>query len=126
MHRFMPTLMLAAAAAFLCVAPTHHDGDNIRCRGQSRSMRLYGIDSPEMPGACRRGRRCVRGDPYTARNTLAGLTHGRRVMCRTMDIDAYGRRVVRCDADGRDLSCAMVASRQAVPRYGALGCGRSA
>lgn len=117
-------LPLAAAAVFACQAPTHHDGDAIRCAGQSRSMRLHAIDAPEMPGACAPGRRCTRGDPFAARNYLASLTRGRRVMCEEVDIDRFGRRVVRCTADGVDLGCAMVAAGHAVERYGRLDCGR--
>ena len=86
-------------------------------------MRMYGIDAPEMPGACRPGRRCTSGDPYASRDYLAGLTDGRRVACTQKDTDVYGRRVVRCTADGADLSCAMVAAGMAVERYGRLDCG---
>ena len=121
----MSLLVLAAAAGFACAQPTHHDGDAIHCAGNGRSMRMYGIDAPEMPGACRPGRRCTPGDPYASRDYLAGLTDGRRVACIQMDTDAYGRRVVRCTADGADLSCAMVAAGMAVERYGRLDCSRA-
>lgn len=86
-------------------------------------MRMYGIDTPEMPGACRPGRACTPGDPYAARDHLADLTRGKTVRCKQMDTDAYGRRVVRCTANAVDISCAMVASGYAVERYGRLGCG---
>lgn len=120
----MPLATIAfAAASFACAQPWHHDGDNIRCAGIDRSMRLYGIDAPEMPGACRPGRRCTPGDPYAARDELRALTDGRRVSCVQRDTDSYGRPVVQCEADGVDLSCAMIASGHAVPRYGALDCG---
>lgn len=118
----MPGLAAAASALTLCLAPTHHDGDAIRCSGQSRSMRLYGIDAPEMPGACRPGRQCTAGDPFASRDHLRTLTRGRQVTCQTVDHDHYGRDVVRCSADGVDLSCAMVADGYAAPRYGNLGC----
>ena len=85
-------------------------------------MRLYGIDAPEMPGACRPGRRCTPGDPYAARDHLRDLTRGRSVRCEEMDVDSYGRPVVRCLADDQDISCAMVASGHAVERYGRLDC----
>jgi hypothetical protein len=119
----MGLLVLASAASFACLNPTHHDGDAIRCACEGRSMRLYGIDAPEMPGACRPGRQCTLGDPYAARDYLAGLTAGRTVTCEQVDSDDYGRRVVRCAADSADLSCAMVAGGHAVERYGRLGCG---
>ncbi len=116
-------LIAATIAAFACSAPRHHDGDAIMCGGSHRSDRLYGIDAPEMPGACRPGRRCTPGDPYAARDTLARLTSGRSVTCKQVDTDVYGRRIVRCSADGEDLSCAMIASGLAVARYGRLDCG---
>ena len=113
----------AAAADFACPSPSHHDGDAIRCRGDDHSMRLYGIDAPEMPGACRPGRACTRGDPFAARDYLARLTAGQSVTCTQLDTDHYGRAIVRCAADGADLSCAMVSAGQAVERYGRLQCG---
>jgi endonuclease YncB( thermonuclease family)/uncharacterized membrane protein YsdA (DUF1294 family) len=113
---------MAAALVMACESPTHHDGDAIRCRGQERSMRMFGIDAPEMPGACRPGRQCTPGDPYAARDHLRSLTQGRRVVCEEKDIDSFGRPVVRCAADGEDLSCAMVKAGYAVERYGRLNC----
>jgi endonuclease YncB( thermonuclease family) len=118
----MSALLLAAAASFLCLAPSHHDGDNIRCRNYRQSMRLYGIDAPEMPGACRPGRQCVRGNPFASRDYLKRLTAGRNAQCTILDIDRYARPVVRCTAGGVDLSCAMIRARYAVPRYGRLAC----
>jgi uncharacterized membrane protein YsdA (DUF1294 family) len=116
--------MLAAlsVAAFLCLNPSHHDGDSIYCAGQVRSNRLYGIDAPEMPGACRPGRECTPGNPYAARDHLKSLTEGRQVTCEPLDTDVYGRTIVRCSADGVDLSCAMVKDGYAVERYGTLSC----
>lgn len=123
----MPLPMIAfAAASFACASPWHHDGDNIRCAGADGTMRLYGIDAPEMPGSCRPGRRCTPGDPYAARDALRALTDGRRVTCEQLDTDNYGRPVVLCEAGGVDLSCAMIASGHAVPRYGTLDCGDAA
>jgi len=37
-----------------CPQPNHHDGDALRCGYHGRSMRLYAIDAPEMPGATAR------------------------------------------------------------------------
>lgn len=110
-----------AARHFLCAAPYNHDGDNIRCAG-GPSSRLYGIDAPEMPGSCRPGRRCTPGDPYAARDHLRSLVDGRSVECRQVDTDHYDRPILRCRADGRDLSCAMVRDGYAVERYGSLDC----
>ncbi len=114
----------AAAPPFSCPAPEHHDGDAIRCGSKGRSMRLYGIDAPEMPGACRPGRVCTPGDPIAARDHLRSLTAGKSVSCRQVDRDRYGRSIVRCAADGRDLSCSMVRDGFAVERYGRLKCNQ--
>jgi len=115
-------ILVAVAASFACLNPTHHDGDNMRCRNVEGSLRLYGIDAPEMPGACRQGRRCVAGNPYASRDHLRRLTRGRSVRCQVRDVDDYGRRVVDCTADGRNIGCAMIAAGHAVPRYGRLRC----
>lgn len=110
------------ADTFACPVPYHHDGDAIRCGGAGRSMRLYGIDAPEMPGACHPGRQCTPGDPYASRDHLSSLTAGRSVQCEQVDTDRYGRAVVRCTADGVDLSCQMVSDGFAAERYGRLSC----
>ncbi len=107
---------------FRCENVDHHDGDAIRCGGKGRSMRLYAIDAPEMPGACRPGRQCTPGDPYASRDHLRALTAGKAVQCRQLDTDHYGRKVVQCLAGGLDLSCAMVRDGFAVERYGRLRC----
>jgi len=107
---------------FPCPNIYHHDGDAIRCGSHGRSMRLYAIDAPEMPGACRPGRQCTPGDPIAARDHLRALTAGKSVECRQLDTDRYGRQVVQCFASGIDLSCAMVRDGFAVERYGKLQC----
>lgn len=119
-----PMLQSAATSdqTFACPSPSHYDGDAIRCGFAGRSMRLYGIDAPEMPGACRPGRQCTPGDPFAARDHLAALTRGASVRCRQVDADRYGRRVVQCSAGTIDLSCQMVRDGYAVERYGRLSC----
>lgn len=115
-------LPLLASALFACASPTHHDGDAIKCSGMRRSARLYGIDAPEMPGACRRGRICTPGDPYASRDYLRALTAGKRVQCRQIDTDHYRRPILQCFSGGVDLSCAQAAAGRAVERYGRLEC----
>lgn len=100
-HADTPTDLIA------CPQPNHHDGDALRCGYHGRSMRLYAIDAPEMPGACRPGRWCVPGDPYASRDHLSSLTAGRTVTYRVLDHDHYGREVVQAFADRVDLSCRM-------------------
>ena len=114
----------ATSALLACPSPQHHDGDAIRCGSRGRSMRLYGIDAPEMPGACRRGRQCAPGDPIASRDHLRSLTARSAVLCRKTDIDHYGRAIVQCFAGAADLSCMMVRDGFAIERYGRLRCAR--
>jgi endonuclease YncB( thermonuclease family) len=107
--------------AVQCARPYVHDGDYIRCDAFGRS-RLYGIDAPEMPGACRPGRTCVPGDPYDSRDNLRALVAKGNIMCRQLDTDRYGRPVLQCWNEAGDLSCQQVAAGQAVPRHGRLEC----
>ncbi|NWH07990.1 MAG: thermonuclease family protein [Alphaproteobacteria bacterium] len=106
--------------AISCANPRVIDGDTLDCGGHR--IRLDAIDAPEMPGHCRKGRRCTPGYPFASRDRLKALTRG-QVRCVALDTDYYGRTVARCDGREGDLSCAMVASGSAVQRYGTLRCG---
>jgi len=109
---------------FPCTAPYIHDGDNIRCR-ETGAGRLYGIDAPEMPGACRPGRDCTPGDPYASRDNLRWLVAGGNVRCQRLDTDRYGRAILQCWAGRTNLSCTQVEAGHAVRRYGTLRCPKS-
>lgn len=109
----------ATEDAITCDSPDITDGDTFRCGGHR--IRLASIDAPEMPGHCRAGRRCVEGDPHAAKDYLESLTRG-PVTCHRVTTDHYGRTIARCEADGRDLSCAMVEAGHAIERYGSLSC----
>ena len=102
-----------------CTTTNVIDGDTFDCN--SERIRLAGIDSPEMPGHCREGRRCTPGDPYAAQGYLRKLASG-NVECRRIETDKYGRTIARCRANGEDLSCAMIASGHAVRRYSFITC----
>lgn len=117
----MPLLTLVAATSFMCLSPTHDDGDHIRCNDRG-SLKLFSIDAPRLPGECRRGTACVPGDPIAARDRLRALTANKKVRCTTLDPGRTGSRDVRCSADGVDLSCAMVASGHALERQFPLNC----
>lgn len=110
------------AAALVCASPVAVDGDTLRCA--AGPVRLLGIDAPELPGHCRRGRVCTVGDGFASRAALARLIAGRTVLCRGTARDAYGRVLARCSAGGVDLSCAMVSAGRAVYRYSAIRCER--
>lgn len=92
------------------------DGDTLRC-GKER-IRLLGIDAPEMPGHCRRGRKCVPGDPYASKAALAAVLDGRATIERR-GRDRYGRTLARVRINNVDLSVEQVAKGQAidVPRW---------
>lgn len=108
------------AALFLCLAPVAVDGDTLRCGGEL--VRLIGIDAPELPGHCRKGRVCTPGDGFAAKRAMAELVARGAVKCASVGRDHYGRTLARCDAGGVDLSCAMIASGQAVVRYSRISC----
>ncbi len=61
----------AALASFICASPIAIDGDTLRCAAGPR-VRLAGIDAPEIPGHCRRGRKCTPGDPAASTQRVVG------------------------------------------------------
>jgi endonuclease YncB( thermonuclease family) len=103
-----------------CTDPRVVDGDTLRC-GATR-IRLQGIDAPELPGHCARGRACTPGDPFASTDNLRALVSGVAMVCRQTDTDRYGRTVARCSVRGRDLSCAQIAGGFAVRRYAPISC----
>lgn len=86
------------------------DGDTLRC-GRER-IRLLGIDAPELPGHCQRGRRCVPGDPFASRASLARAMNGSLVIER-VGADRYGRTLGLVRGPDGDLSCWQLRSAQA-------------
>ena len=81
------------------------DGDGLRLNG--KRMRLWGIDAPELGQECGRGGALYRCGEE-AREVLGALLLGGGVSCETVDQDRYGRMVVRCMANGKDLAAEMV------------------
>ena len=111
---------------FLCIAALAIDGDTLRCANVTAArghVRLARIDAPELPGHCRRGRHCAPGDPFAAKVALQAMLVG-PARCRQVDaspswrgfqpVDRYGRMVVRCSVNGRDLGMAMFRAGLAV------------
>ena len=80
------------------------DGDTLRLDG--RVVRLAGIQAPSRGDVCRGGADC--GGAATM--VLAGLVRDRAVECRLQGHDDMGRPYGACDANGTDLSRAVVAS----------------
>jgi micrococcal nuclease len=109
--------------AIICESPRAIDGDTIACANLPQNVRLLGIDAPEMPGHCRRGRVCTPGDPFAAKAVLSRLLVSGEVLVRPGGHDRYGRILARVTAGGADASCRMMAAGAAVPRYGWISCG---
>jgi micrococcal nuclease len=77
------------------------DGDTFTLRGQSRRIRIWGLDAPEWN----------RQGGSTATSTLRNLISGARLRCAVLDIDRYGRFVAQCLLpDGRDIAAEMIRS----------------
>lgn len=77
------------------------DGDTFTLSGESRRIRVWGLDAPEWN---HQG-----GTAATA--TLRGLISGKRLRCAVLDLDRYGRLVGQCFLpDGRDIAAEMIRS----------------
>ena len=112
----LPLITLAAAAAsFACQGPSHHDGDNLRCANVPGSMRLQGIDAPEMPQTCQLNGRLwgCHGVAFRHLQLLAG--RGEVTCTYKSDPDPFGRRFGVCESGGQDLNAEMVRAGLAIP-----------
>ena len=77
------------------------DGDTFTLSGESRRIRVWGLDAPEWDHA----------GGSAATSTLRGLISGERLRCAVLDIDRYGRLVAQCLLpDGRDIAAEMIRS----------------
>lgn len=75
------------------------DGDTFTLKGQSRRIRVWGLDAPEWnhPGG------------GAASATMRQLVSGQTLNCSIRDMDRYGRIVAQCFlADGRDIAGEMI------------------
>jgi len=100
-RRFLPP-MLIAAVLLACTLQVI-DGDTLRC-GRER-IRLIGIDAPELPGHCRRGRRCVAGDPFASRERLRRAVARAPAKIERLGSDRYGRTLALVSVANTDLGC---------------------
>lgn len=97
---------LGVAQAAHAEDPRAVDGDTLRIGVVS--IRLYGIDAPEMKQTC--------GDwpaGELAQEALASMVIGRKVDCVSKAHDRYGRMVAVCTVDGVDIGAEMVRSGMA-------------
>lgn len=95
----LPERTLAEPAEVMAV-----DGSTLRLGTQV--IRLQGVEAPSRGELCRGGQDC--GGAAAA--ALAGLVREQRVDCRLAGRDGSGRPLATCEAGGRDLGRAMVAS----------------
>lgn len=117
--------IIAAGLLFTCVSVAVWDGDGpVHCAEGPR-IRLAGIAAREMDGSCQTGQPCPQASATEARDALVALLGGARgslptghvrVKAPAMECLSTGpagrdRTGAWCTlADGRDLSCAMVAT----------------
>lgn len=75
------------------------DGDTFTLKGQSRRIRVWGLDAPEWDH--------TGGSAATAK--MSGLIAGQTLRCQVLDMDRYGRFVAQCFLpDGRDIAAEMI------------------
>ena len=106
-------LTSAASADSISGKPIRvHDGDTFTIGGQS--IRLHGVDAPELNQTCiRDGKEWRCGE--ASRDALRALIGNDALTCEVKDVDRYSRVVAVCIAvGGRDLNDAMVADGWAV------------
>ncbi len=120
----VPAERAARGAVTVCQSPRAIDGDTLRCANLPASVRLLGIDAPELPGHCRKGRACAPGDPQSSRAALADWLGRGRVTLELIGTDRWGRNLAVARSTwlampmkvrrSVNLSCAQLAARQAV------------
>lgn len=122
----MPLFVLAAATGFACMNPAHPSGETIRCAGRATRMQLHDIVIPEPASPCSGFADCPADSGSVARDHLAELTRGRKVMCASTGgstrLDNPPRPIVRCTVASVDLSCLMVADGFAIGNDSTLAC----
>jgi len=83
------------------------DGDTLYLSGIETRIRLWGLDAPE------------RGAPGGAEATrvLREIAQGKRLSCKQVDIDRYGRIVGQCFLPGGEDVAALMIQRGAAQEY---------
>jgi endonuclease YncB( thermonuclease family) len=101
----------AAGQSYISGPARAGDGDSLTVSGLS--IRLYGIDAPELAQLCDRGGTSWKCGEE-AKRQLQAMVDGQQVNCRRVDIDEYGRTVAVCAAGRWELNKAMVESGWAI------------
>ena len=77
------------------------DGDTLYINGHKPAIRLWGVDAPEKNES----------GHNAATATLKKLAQGKKLTCRKIAIDRYGRTVARCFLpNGQEINAVMIAS----------------
>ncbi len=77
------------------------DGDTFTLRGESRRIRVWGLDAPEWNHQ----------GGSTATSNLHSLISGKQLRCAVLDVDRYGRLVAQCILpNGSDIAAEMIRS----------------
>ena len=77
------------------------DGDTFTLSGESRRIRVWGLDAPEWNHQ----------GGSTATSILRSLISGKQLRCAVLDVDRYGRLVAQCLLpNGRDIAAEMIRS----------------
>lgn len=84
------------------------DADTIRLGGET--VRLFGIDAPEVDQTCRRQDGTVWRCGAWARDEARRLFERRRAACAARERDRYGRIVATCTVEGRDMGEVLVSN----------------
>jgi micrococcal nuclease len=108
--------------AIICEAPRAVDGDTIRCANIGAAVRLLGIDAPELPGHCRRGRVCTPGDAVASQRALAQLLTTGPAIVVAQGFDRYARILAKVQIGTIDVSCRQIEAGVAVARYSPISC----
>lgn len=104
---FVLILALAAPAGALTLSGQARvvDGDSLVIG--TDSIRLFGIDAPELAQRCDpAGRNWACG--AWSKQVLTKIIGGGVLRCQALDRDRYGRTVARCTVSGRDVAAEMV------------------
>lgn len=117
--------VLAAMASFTCTPVAVHDGDGPIWCAEGPRIRISGIAAREADGSCRSNQPCPDASAEAARDALVDLLGGPRGRLATghVVVRAAAMRCISTGpaggtrtgawctlADGRDLSCAMIAT----------------
>lgn len=127
-------MIVPSGRIFQC-RPTHvYDGDGPVWCAEGPKVRISGIAAREADGTCRPNQPCPQASAQQARDALVNLFGGPKgriatghiqvrsapMVCRSVGGAGGSRTAAWCTlADGRDLSCAMIATKMVLvwPRY---------